>query len=108
MAYAKAAADPATSFLAVQPGCPPAIATRLTTTGDPFTTERLAATTSHPVALAALVTALDNNTRSVAANRSDLPPAPAPDPRSGAFGQAQRHAAGNSLPLTPALKAGTV
>ena len=79
VAYAKAAADPATSFGAVQPGCPPAIATRLTTTGDPFTTERLAATTSHPVALAALVTALDNNTRSVAANRSDLPPAPAPD-----------------------------
>ena len=73
-AYAKAAAEPTTSFLAAQqPGCPPAIATRLTTS-DPFTTERLAAATPHPAVLAALMIASDNNTRRVAASRKDLPP----------------------------------
>ena len=72
VAFAKAAADPATRFEAVKPGCPVAIAARLAT-GDRFTTERFAAVTPHRVVLAALVAAVDDNTRRVAAARHDLP-----------------------------------
>ena len=77
VAYAKAAADPATRFEAAQPGCPVAMAARLAT-GHRFTTERLAVVTPHRVVLAALVAAVDDNTRRVAAARRDLPTVLAP------------------------------
>ena len=101
VAYAKAAADPATSFGAVQPGCPPAIATRLTTTGDPFTTE--ASRGDHLASGGAR--RVGHRPRQQHPQRRGQPLGSAASAgsrhRSGAFGQTQRHAAGNSPPLTP-------
>ena len=57
-----------------QAHCPAAIAVWLAG-GAPLCTERLAAVTPHPAALAALATSTDANTRSVAAGRDDLPSA---------------------------------
>ena len=56
------------------PHCPPAIAVALAA-GPPERTERLAAVTPHPAALAALVTSTDDRTRRISADRGDLHPA---------------------------------
>ena len=74
-AFAAAAAAPVPAlYAAEQSHCPPAIATRLAA-GRPQLTRRLAAVTTHPAALAALVTSTDETTRSAAAGRGDLPAA---------------------------------
>ena len=74
-AFAAAAAAPVPAlYAAEQSHCPPAVATRLAA-GHPQLTRRLAAVTTHPAALAALVTSADETTRSAAASRGDLPAA---------------------------------
>ena len=73
-AFTAAAAPFVALHVAEQAHCPPAMAIRLAG-GAPSCTERLAAVTPHPAALAALVTSVDEATRSVAAGRADLPPA---------------------------------
>lgn len=72
-AAAVAVAMPAGVRVVEQAHCPAAMAVRLAA-GPPQCTERLAAVTPHPAALAALVASGDAATRSAAASRDDLPP----------------------------------
>ena len=74
VAFTSLQAPLAALHIAEQGHCPAAIAVWLAS-GEPLCTERLAAITPHPAALAALIASTDNNTRRVAAERDDLPAA---------------------------------